>query len=421
MNPVFTPPLHLQRHQFVVDFVRKTKPKKVADLGCGECKLLKQLKFHRSIELLVGVDINGAKIKKQVHGLAPLSTDYLQPTNHQLHVELYQGSVTQRDARLRGFDLVTSMELIEHLTLPDVEHFSSVVFGYMSPASVIISTPNSEFNRLLPGLTGFRNYDHKFEWNRSQFRSWAVKVCLDHGYEVEFTGVGEPPQNQLESVGFCTQIGVFHRLKGSSHGNVLPGSEDEVFSYTSVYSINYPSLHDNNTLCKVLMSEVLYWAHQMTNSWMGEKPGRPNGDLPHRESEQGEPEEWLSESQKQRACTGGLACSVDYFGRGEEQECGELPQQQRSATFNRFILVPLDGLWSCCPKIRELSGSVENLKQLLMDQPQVNISQDGSSLLVKCEDQDPEQVDCDLEDDKGTMAVPVSCPAEPEEDWEADI
>lgn len=127
-----------------------------------------------------------------------------------------------------------------------------------------------------------------------------------------------------------------------------------------VYSINYPSLHDNNTLCKVLMSEVLYWAHQMTNSWMGEKPGRPNGDLPHRESAQGELEEWLSESQKQRstqtssiknvcisadtyeafslsACTGGLACSVDYFGRGEEQECGELPQQQRSATFNRCV------------------------------------------------------------------------------------
>lgn len=45
------------------------------------------------------------------HGLAPLSTDYLQPTYDQLHIELYQGSVTQRDARLRGFDLVTSIEL----------------------------------------------------------------------------------------------------------------------------------------------------------------------------------------------------------------------------------------------------------------------------------------------------------------------
>ncbi len=45
------------------------------------------------------------------HGLAPMSTDYLQPSYDQLRIELYQGSVTQKDARLRGFDLVTSIEL----------------------------------------------------------------------------------------------------------------------------------------------------------------------------------------------------------------------------------------------------------------------------------------------------------------------
>lgn len=39
----------------------------VVDLGCGECTLLKQLKFHREIELLVGVDINGAKLKKKMY------------------------------------------------------------------------------------------------------------------------------------------------------------------------------------------------------------------------------------------------------------------------------------------------------------------------------------------------------------------
>lgn len=44
-------------------------------------------------------------------GLAPLSSDYLQPSEDELRVELYQGSVTQKDARLRGFDLVTSIEL----------------------------------------------------------------------------------------------------------------------------------------------------------------------------------------------------------------------------------------------------------------------------------------------------------------------
>ena len=45
------------------------------------------------------------------HELAPIPTDYLQPGPSPLSVELYLGSVTQKDARLRGFDLVTSIEL----------------------------------------------------------------------------------------------------------------------------------------------------------------------------------------------------------------------------------------------------------------------------------------------------------------------
>lgn len=70
---------------------------------------------------------------------------------------------------------------IEHLTLADVERFSEVVFGYMTPVAVIVSTPNSEFNPLLPGLTGFRHGDHKFEWTRAEFRSWYA------GF-IEFSG-----------------------------------------------------------------------------------------------------------------------------------------------------------------------------------------------------------------------------------------
>ncbi|KAK5601394.1 hypothetical protein CRENBAI_000331 [Crenichthys baileyi] len=428
MNPIFSPSLHSQRHQFVIDFVRKNKPKQVADLGCGECKLLKQLKFHRNIELLVGVDTNGAKIKKNMHGLAPLSTDYLQPTYDQLRVELYQGSVTQRDARLRRFDLVTSIELIEHLTLTDLERFASVVFGYMSPASVIVSTPNSEFNTLLPGLTGFRHSDHKFEWNRSEFRSWALKVCLDYGYEVELTGVGEAPQDQQESIGFCSQIGVFHRLQGNDLCNALHGSDvEEVFSYTLVYSVNYPSLHDNNTLRRVLVSEVLYWAEHLKNRWMEEKTGRTNGVLPHRQTEQGALEELPSEPRTPTSCTDTLDCPVDYCGRGddEEQEGAESlwandPQQQ-SGTLNRYVFVPLAVLWACCPKIGELSGSLGNLRHLLMDHPRVKLTQDGSSLLVKCEEQDPDQVDGGLEEDEDFLAVQCSHRAEPEEDWEANV
>lgn len=41
----------------------------VADLGCCECQLLKELKFDRQMKLLVGVDINGAKVKKHMYML----------------------------------------------------------------------------------------------------------------------------------------------------------------------------------------------------------------------------------------------------------------------------------------------------------------------------------------------------------------
>lgn len=62
-------------------------------------------------------------------------------------------------------------------------------------------------------------------------------MCLDYGYEVEITGVGEAPQEQQESVGFCSQIGVFQRL------NVSPDrDEEEVFSYTLVSLFLYKQL-----------------------------------------------------------------------------------------------------------------------------------------------------------------------------------
>lgn len=61
---------------------------------------------------------------------------------------------------------------IEHLEESELKKFPEVVFGFMAPSIVVISTPNSEFNPLFPGVTLFRHPDHKFEWNRVQFQSW---------------------------------------------------------------------------------------------------------------------------------------------------------------------------------------------------------------------------------------------------------
>ncbi|XP_034564306.1 small RNA 2'-O-methyltransferase isoform X2 [Notolabrus celidotus] len=424
MEPIFTPALHKQRHQFVIDFVKRNRPRKVVDLGCGECSLLKKLKFHREVEVLVGVDIDGAKLKKCMHGLAPIPTDYLQPTYDQLHIELYQGSVTQNDPRLRGFHLVTSIELIEHLTLPDVERFSEVVFGYMIPAEVIISTPNSEYNPLLPGLRGFRHSDHKFEWTRAEFQSWAVKVSSEYGYEVEFTGVGEAPPGQQERVGYCSQIAVFHRLRGRDGCNILFADDaEDLLSYTLLYTVNYPSLHDNNILRRVLVSEVIYWTEKLKRRWREV-----------RTEERDESIVWCQTAAEGDECFRSSECGAEinrlmehcgrYMAENQEEEVFGTKGQgkQESCRLQRCVSIPLAVLWTSCPKVSALSGNLSNLRHLLTTDPEVKLSQDGSSLLVDLQEQDlEEEGDHDLEDSGYTEVSQCSYSAAQEEDWEPNV
>ncbi|XP_061635838.1 small RNA 2'-O-methyltransferase isoform X1 [Phyllopteryx taeniolatus] len=355
MLQLFKPSLHTQRHDFVVDFVRRNNPKKVADLGCGECSLLGKLRFHRQIKLLVGVDQNGAKLRKKMHGLAPLSTDYLQPTFDQLCVQLYQGSVTQKDARFRGFDLVTSIELIEHLPLDDLEPFSKVVFGYMAPQTVIISTPNSEFNPLFPGLSGFRHSDHKFEWTRVEFQSWALNVCSEFGYKAEFTGVGRAPPGQEQRIGFCTQIGVFHRLMVDRDGHMFGDNAEDNYPYTLLYSVTYPSLRDNNILRKFLVSELLCWAEKLKKEWLEKLTDKLEEANPVEKDERG-------------------GEYGDIFWTNSP-----VPQCH---TLHRHVSVPLQLLWTCCPKLRELSGSLSNLRQLIVDDPQIKMNRQRSAVIL---------------------------------------
>lgn len=49
----------------------------------------------------------------------------------------------------------------------------------------------------------------------------------------------------------------------------------------------------------------------------------------------------------------------------------------------RCVSVPLAVLWSSCPKISAMSGSLTNLRRLLTDNPEVKLSQDGSAVLVQ--------------------------------------
>ncbi|NWX14826.1 HENMT methyltransferase, partial [Aegotheles bennettii] len=362
----FTPPLYKQRYQFIKDLVAKYKPKKVADLGCADCTLLWMLRFCSCIEVLAGLDICASVMKEKMHRLSPLPADYLQPTERSLTVTLHQGSVAHRDPCMLGFDLVTCIELIEHLEESELKKFPEVVFGFMAPSIVVISTPNSEFNPLLPGVTLFRHPDHKFEWNRVQFQSWALEIAGCYDYSVEFAGVGHPPAG-MENVGFCTQIGVFVRKYPQTSKSAQSEKPTEAV-YKTVFKAVYPSLKDEKYLQNAVVSEVIFTAQIIKRSLLGRL-------MSEHEEYNHDPTERKSK----------FLSSMNCFSEG----LGKLVGEKSVEPFinGNVVYIPLKTIFSF-PKVSQLCGTFEKLCKLIAGK--VTLSSDGSAMMFNTEHENEE-------------------------------
>jgi len=107
-----------------------------------------------------------------------------------------------------AFDLILAVEVIEHLDAPRLAAFERVLFECARPKTIVIPTPNREYNVKWPALPAgeFRHRDHRFEWTRAEFQDWAGRVAARFGYAVRFLPVG--PEDAI--VGSPTQMGVFH-------------------------------------------------------------------------------------------------------------------------------------------------------------------------------------------------------------------
>ena len=123
--------------------------------------------------------------------------------------KLIHGSLTYRDRRLEGFDAAAVVEVVEHLDPPRLAAFERVVFEFARPKTVVITTPNREYNVTWEnvGTEKLRHPDHRFEWTRADFREWAGGLAGRFGYSVRFLPVG--PEH-LE-YGSPTQMAVLTR------------------------------------------------------------------------------------------------------------------------------------------------------------------------------------------------------------------
>lgn len=194
-----------QRLGAVVAALRSAGASRILDLGCGEGRLLAALVKDHAFTEIVGVDVSARSLEIAARRL------HLERANERQRerLRLLQGSLTYRDSRLEGFDAAVLMEVIEHLEPGRLPALERVVFEFAKPPTVVVTTPNAEFNVRFPDLPAgnFRHRDHRFEWTRAEFAAWARSVAERFGYSVRYVPVGEDDPE----VGPPTQMAVFGR------------------------------------------------------------------------------------------------------------------------------------------------------------------------------------------------------------------
>ncbi|WCE00095.1 3' terminal RNA ribose 2'-O-methyltransferase Hen1 [Streptomyces sp. HUAS 31] len=196
-------PLAVQRRDAILAALKASGAARVLDLGCGQGQLVQALLKDPAFTEIVGVDVSmraltiaGRRLKLDRMGERQAS-----------RVRLFQSSLAYTDSRLKGYDAAVLSEVVEHLDLPRLPALEYAVFGSARPRTVLVTTPNVEYNVRWESLPAghVRHSDHRFEWTREEFRAWARAVAERHGYEVEFVPVGlDDPE-----VGPPTQMAIF--------------------------------------------------------------------------------------------------------------------------------------------------------------------------------------------------------------------
>jgi 3' terminal RNA ribose 2'-O-methyltransferase Hen1 len=173
----------------VLAALKATGARRIADLGCGEGRLLRRLVKEPWVESVIGLDAGirdlewaAKRLKLHEPGGPPEG-----------RVTLLHGALTYRDDRYAGVDAAALVEVIEHLDPDRLPALVEAVFGQARPGAVIMTTPNAEYNALFPNLAegAMRHPDHRFEWDRAEFRAWVSAIESRHGYRAVYSDVGE--------------------------------------------------------------------------------------------------------------------------------------------------------------------------------------------------------------------------------------
>lgn len=199
-------PLAVLRRDAILAALRGAGAQRVLDLGCGQGQLVQALLKDPAYTEIVGMDVS----VRALHIAAKRLRLERMGERQSSRVRLLQGSLAYTDKRLAGYDAAVLSEVIEHLDVERLPALEYAVFGSARPRTVLVTTPNVEYNVRWESLPAghVRHGDHRFEWTREEFRAWAASVAERHGYGVGFVPVGDDDPE----VGPPTQMAVFTQI-----------------------------------------------------------------------------------------------------------------------------------------------------------------------------------------------------------------
>ena len=246
----------LRRHK-LHELLHELRPTCLADIGCGDGSLLLRMLdggAPSTLSRLVGLDVQPQALKRGAKKLRMarenlMSSGAADPVPS---VQMLCGSLADVDAarlmprhgpdataRPTPPDVLTLIEVVEHLDPPELRELGPALLGRCAPRALIVTTPNKEYNlnrmvccrnrtecqaRRVGGIdeeqrrrmiaTGelckgcalfssgqppplecypLRAFDHRFEFTRSKFCLWAEELGRTYGYSVRYDGVGGGP------------------------------------------------------------------------------------------------------------------------------------------------------------------------------------------------------------------------------------
>ncbi len=206
--------LHTTRLKVVCDVLRASGARSVADLGCGDGALVRLLLADAAIPRVVAID-------SSLSALGRLERTVEKAALSDGRLTLVQGSFTAAHQALKGVEAVAMVETIEHVEPARLSGVERHVFGGLRPGTVIVTTPNQEFNVLFGMAPGqMREPGHRFEWSRQRFRVWAAGVALRQGYGFKISGIGnaDPHRGSPIQLAEFTRLATTHAVGSASAG-----------------------------------------------------------------------------------------------------------------------------------------------------------------------------------------------------------